>query len=192
MFRAAAFHLATDSARFFTRKPTWFTVLPALPPVGFCTFRKTSTSGNSMTSIVARRTGLAPSVRKKRRLTSRSLTLRCRCPIETPAVLGGGSCPQAAQPVHRQAARIRRNCVFIGQTIVSGAQQIAPTAEDDCGKLRQAGGMALRVDRGGEFAHIGAVHFLLGPVGHHLGGRFQVELQAVDPVSDAEGLVAAI
>src|SRR5882672_708318 len=97
----AAFHLASDSCTLRTRKPTWFTTVPAVPPVGAVPCPRVSrmtTPGNSTTSLAPRLITLPPKVTKNFLLTSGSFELRCQCPMVTPISLDGNAtgCAPAA------------------------------------------------------------------------------------------------
>ena len=51
ILKPLALSFATTGFKSGTEKPTWFTVLPIVPPVGCCIGRKNrNTFGNSMTS----------------------------------------------------------------------------------------------------------------------------------------------
>src|SRR6266545_2232098 len=87
---------------------------PALPPEGSPLRTITSTSGNLKTSSDPSFTGVPPSVSTQNlRCASGSRPVRCRCPIETPAWLGAGTCRASAAASVIEAAKILIDSVSI-------------------------------------------------------------------------------
>src|ERR1700680_3804363 len=107
----AAFHFASDSCTLRTTTPTWFTTVPAVPPVGAAPcprVRKMTTPGNSTTSFSPRLTTLPPKVTKKFLLTAESFELRCQWPMLTPHSLAAnatGGAPAALAAIVNARAK---------------------------------------------------------------------------------------
>src|ERR1700704_803492 len=95
----AAFHLATASCTFGTRKPTWLITVPSVPPLDGATpgrrCRKTTTPGNFTMSKSPGLAATPPNATKIFLLASTSRELRCQCPIVTPASFGGAGWAKA-------------------------------------------------------------------------------------------------